>query len=45
MVDETWEMVQAARGAGPDAGERYSFGRKATAKELVVAVRHDLGVA
>lgn len=47
LADETWEMVQAARGAGPDAGERYSFRRKAkaTARELVVAVRHDLGVA
>lgn len=47
LTDETWEMAQAARVAGPDAGKRYALREeaKATARELVVAVRHDLGVA
>ena len=46
LVDETWGMVQAARGVGPDAGNRYLLRdrAKATAKELVGAVRNDLGV-
>jgi len=47
LTDETWKMVQSARGNGPDAGERYGFREKAqgTAKELVAAVRLDLDVA
>jgi hypothetical protein len=47
LVDETWGMVQGARGVGPDAGKRYPLREKAkaTAKELVGAVRYDLGVA
>ena len=41
LADETWKMVQAARGVGPDAGERYFFREKAkaTASELITAVR------
>lgn len=46
LVDQAWEMVQAARGVGPDAGRRYPVRTKAktTAEELVEAIRADLGV-
>lgn len=40
-------MAQAARGVGPDAGKLYPLREKAkaTARELVEAIRNDLGVA
>ncbi|PNH86114.1 hypothetical protein [Arthrobacter sp. AFG20] len=46
LTDESWEMGQAARGVGPDAGERYPLREraKATKRELVFAVRRDLSV-
>lgn len=46
LVDQAWEMVQAARGVGPDAGRRFPIRTKAktTAEELVEAIRTDLGV-
>jgi hypothetical protein len=47
LVDEAWGMVQAARGVGPDAGKRYVLRSKAkaTAQELIEALRNDLDVS
>jgi hypothetical protein len=47
LVDQAWEMVQAARGVGPDAGERFPIRTKArtTADELIDAIRADLAVS
>jgi hypothetical protein len=46
LVDDAWGMVQAARGVGPDAGQRYLLRDKAkvTAQELIEVLRNDLNV-
>ncbi|MFD5277527.1 hypothetical protein ACFWIX_08205 [Pseudarthrobacter sp. NPDC058362] len=46
LVDDAWGMVQAARGVGPDAGQRYLLRDKAkvAAQELIEALRNDLNV-
>ena len=47
LVDETWSMVDAARGIGPDAGDRYVLRdiAKDTVRELLPALRWDLKTA
>lgn len=47
LIDQAWDMVQAARGVGPDASRRFQLRTKAktTAEELVEAIRTDLGVS
>lgn len=44
LVNETWSMVDAARGISPDAGDRYILREKAkgTVGELLPALRWDL---
>lgn len=46
LVDETWETVQAARGAGPNVRSRYELRSRAqaAAKDVIDAIRTDLGV-
>jgi hypothetical protein len=47
LVDESWAMAQAARGIGPDAGNRFGLREtaKETGSELLEGTRLDLGVA
>lgn len=47
LVNEAWGMVQAVRPGSPDEGQRYPLREKAkaTAQELIEALRNDLAVA